>query len=233
MKDTKILFVDDDRDLVDLLRYAFQRDGYTVYCAYDGINALKLADLEQPDIVVLDLNLPRLGGMEVLRELRKASDTPVIVLSAIGDEDHLVNGLNLGAMDYVVKPFRPRELRARVEAQLRRAQIRGQMPAMPNEPLRCGDIVLDPQRREVMQAGRPVHLTQHEFALLHYLMLNRGIVVPVSDIIANVWGYNTEGDENIVRIAVSRLRRKVEADPSHPSYLFNSPGAGYMLSDKP
>ncbi len=231
MNDTKILFIDDDRDLVDLLRYAFQRDGYVVFCAYDGIDALKLVALEQPDIVVLDLNLPRLQGMDVLRELRKTSRVPVVVLSAIGDEDHLVNALNSGAYDYVVKPFRPRELRARVEAQLRRADLERRIP-LPNQPLTCGEIVLDPQRRQVTLRGQPLHLTHQEFSLMYYLMLNRNIVVPVSDIIANVWGYDTDGDENMVRITISRLRRKVESDPSHPSYLLNSPGAGYMLSDR-
>ncbi len=231
MNEKKILFVDDDRDLVDLLRYAFQRDGYTVFCAFDGTNALRLTELERPDIVVLDLNLPPHGGMHVLGELRRVRHVPVIVLSALGDEDHQVNALNLGADDYVVKPFRPRELRARVESRLRRARMDQRLPTRPNEPLVAGEIALDPQRREVMLGGQPVHLTYHEFSLLHYLMLNRGIVVPVSEIIANVWGYNTDGDENVVRITVSRLRRKLEPDPSRPSYLLNSPGAGYMLRD--
>jgi two-component system, OmpR family, response regulator VicR len=225
----KILCVDDDRDLVDLLSYVFQRDGFAVSAAYDGEAALALAQREKIDIILLDLNLPKLHGMQVLRELRRDPNVTIIVLTALGDEDHLVTALNLGADDYLVKPFRPRELRARVQATLRRSRLDAPTLTTSRGPLQCGEIALDPQRREVTVAGHPVQLTYHEFALLHYLMLNRDIVVPVPDIIANVWGFDAEGEDSMIRTTMSRLRRKVEADPAHPRYLTNRRGQGYLF----
>ncbi len=227
----RILFVDDDRDLVDLLRYAFKREGHAVAVAYDAESAANVVQLEKPDVIVLDLNLPKRHGMDLLRDLRRDPDVAIIVLSAIGDEDHLVNALNLGADDYVVKPFRPRELKARVNALVRRTQRQAPTAATFRGTLSSGEITLDPQRREVTIGGRAVHLTHHEFALLHYLMLNREILVPVPDIIVNVWGFDTESSDNVVQVTMSRLRRKIETDPAHPRYLVNSPGEGYMFRD--
>ncbi|MGE5141074.1 MAG: response regulator transcription factor, partial [Rudaea sp.] len=149
MHPVKILLVDDDTDLVDWLGYAFRRDGYKVYTATNGEAASRLFETQAPDVVVLDLVMPRRDGMEVLRDIRKQSNAPVILLTAVGDEDHVIKALKSGADDYVVKPFRPRELRARVEAVLRRAQAAGQARPVPQEPLRCGNIALDPGLKEV------------------------------------------------------------------------------------
>ncbi len=225
----RVLLVDDDHDLIDWQRYVFQRDGHQVYAAFDGTSAVRLFELEQPDMVILDLNLPQRNGIEVLKDLRSHSTVPILILTAIGDEDRLVEALGLGADDYIEKPFRPRELRARVDALLRRSRLVAAVLASSKKTISLGEIELDPQRRQVTVAGTLIHLTRQEFALLHYLMLNRDMVIPFSDIIANVWGYDTDGDENMVRVTMSRLRRKVERDYSQPRYLQNSAGVGYVF----
>jgi DNA-binding response OmpR family regulator len=157
---------------------------------------------------------------------------PVIVLTALGDEDHLVDALQLGADDYLVKPFRPRELRARALALLRRSSAQGATQRRDYQSLSFGDITLDPGAHQATVDGTAVPLTPIEFSLLHYLMLNRNIVVRLSDIIANVWGYEADGNDEVVKVTVSRLRRKIEADPSQPRYIVNVPGVGYKFQEK-
>ncbi len=225
----KILIVDDDCDLVDWLGYSYRREGYTVLGAYNGEAALRLFEAESPDIVLLDLMLPKRSGLEVLQEIRRHSQVPVILLTAVGDEDSVVKGLKNGADDYVIKPFRPRELRARTEALLRRSKIPGKEPVRAAGPLICGEINLDPRTRDVTISGRPVKLTKIEFSVLEYLILNRNAVARIPDILMNVWGYDSDQDEDVVRVTISRLRRKIELDPSHPSYIINLPGEGYMV----
>jgi DNA-binding response OmpR family regulator len=224
----KILIADDDRDLVDWLGYSFRREGYVVVGAYDGESALAKFESEAPDVVLLDLRMPMRTGLQVLQEIRKNSSVPVVMLTAVGDEDTVVQALKNGADDYVVKPFRPRELRARAQALLRRSQ--GGSPAVsPPTPLTCGDITLDPGTREVTLAGVPVKLTHNELGVLEYLILNQGTVMRIPDILVNVWGYDSDEDEEVVRVTVSRLRRKIEADPSRPRRVINVPGEGYKL----
>jgi DNA-binding response OmpR family regulator len=229
----KILFADDDRDLVDLLRYAFKRDGHNPITAFDGEAALRLIQSEAPDIVVLDVNMPKRSGLDVLQELRQYSQVPVLMLTAVGDEDHLVAAFKLGADDYLVKPFRPRELSVRVEALQRRSKPTTRGRDVPRQALNCGEITLDTHSREVLIAGQPVKLTRNEYALLHYLMLNKGIIVNVSDILVNVWGYDAEESEDIVKVTISRLRHKIEPDPSHPRYIKTMHGVGYSIQDRP
>ena len=229
----KILLADDDQELVDLLRYAFKRDGHTPVLAYDGDVAWRVFASEQPNVVILDLNMPKRSGLNVLAEIRRHSQVPVLMLTGIGDEDNLVNALKAGADDYLVKPFRPRELKARIEALLRRSQSTHPHQAAPGAPLRCGNLTLDPRRRAVTIADRPVRLTRNEFALLHYLMLNRETVVNVSNIIMHVWGYDADESEDIVKMTVSRLRRKIEPDPAHPSYIKTVHGVGYVVEETP
>ncbi len=226
----KVLLADDDQDMVDWLGYSLRKDGYTVLTAYRGDAALFIYRTQAPDIVVLDQMMPRMNGMEVLAEIRRESKTPVILLTAVGDEDFIVRALKSGADDYVVKPFRPRELKARIEAVLRRTQVSAE--TRPVGPLTCGEIWLDPGAKEVRVAGEPVQLTRIEFHLLEYLLLNRGRVVSISDALARVWGYEAEQNEDTVRVAISRLRRKIELDPSNPRYVVNVPGEGYMIQDK-
>jgi DNA-binding response OmpR family regulator len=225
----KILLADDDRDLVDMLRFILQREGYTIVTAFDGEVALRVFKAESPDLIVLDLSMPRLSGFEVLQEIRRASKVPVIVLTCLGDEDHLVSALERGADDYLAKPFRLRELKARTSALLRRVRDRGADGEKPIKPLLLGDISLNAKTMEVCVAGRAVKLTRTEFALLQYLMLNYDTVQSSSDIIANVWGFSDEANEDLVRVTISRLRRKIEPDSTSPRYVVNVPGFGYRF----
>ena len=225
----KILLADDDRDLVDLLSYVFKRHGHTPVGVYDGQAALQAFHAISPDLVILDLNMPRLGGRETLRELRKHSQVPVIILTAVGDEDRLVSAFEEGADDYIVKPFRHRELVVRADALLRRNPTQSGRAAAAAKAMTCGDIAIDPRRREVSVAGSPLRLTRTEFNLLYYLMLNQGTVLSVSDIISNIWGFDSEVSEDAVMVSISRLRHKVEPDPAHPRYIVTTPGAGYMF----
>jgi two-component system response regulator VicR len=226
---TKILLVDDDRDLVDMLRYIFQREGYTIITAYDGEVALRAFKAESPDLIVLDLSMPKRSGFQVLQEIRRMSKVPVIVLTCLGDEDHLVTALEGGADDYLAKPFRPRELKARTSALLRRAQHGKESRDKALKPLLLGDISLNAKTTDVFVAGRVVKLTRTEFALLQYLMVNYDIVLSQSDIIANVWGFDAEGNDDLVRVTISRLRRKIEPDPTSPRYIVTVPGVGYRF----
>lgn len=229
----KVLVADDDRELVELLDYALKRDGHRVVSAYDGLTALQLIQMEKPDLVLLDVNMPKQDGLEVLRELRRRSKVPVLVLTVRTDEDSVVTALELGADDYVYKPFRPRELRARVRSLLRRHQGWSEMNMAVTEKLLFGDICLDPLSRQVSVRGEAVKLTPTEFSLLHFLMLNRDGVVRPSSIVANVWGYDADETDDVVRVFVSRLRRKIERDPSNPRSIVNVPGFGYMFQAEP
>jgi DNA-binding response OmpR family regulator len=225
----KILLVDDDRDLIDMLRYVFTREGYTVSIACDGNTALRTFTAESPDLVLLDLGMPKRSGFEVLSEIRRTSQVPVIILTSWDSEDHLVQALDNGADDYVTKPFRPRELKARVRVILRRSQNNGETSGKTHDSLLMGDISLNARTMEVSVGGQNVKLTRMEFALLQYLMVNYDKVLSTSDILANVWGFNAEQSEDLVRVTISRLRRKIEPDPSSPCYIVNVPGMGYRF----
>lgn len=225
----KLLLADDDRELVELLRYAFNRDGHRMITAYDGATALQLFQVERPDLVLLDVNMPKRSGVEVLREIRRRSKVPVLMLTVQADEDSVVNALEYGADDYVTKPFRPRELRARVRALSRRRQDWPESNGHHMEKIAFGDIQLDPVPREVRVRGEQVKLTPTEFSLLHFLMLNHNVVVRPSSIMANVWGYDADETDDVVRVCISRLRRKIELDPSNPRCLVNVSGVGYKF----
>ncbi len=228
----KVLVADDDRELVELLDYALKRDGHRVVTAFDGMTALQLIQMEKPDLVLLDVNMPKQNGIEVLRELRRRSKVPVLMLTVRTDEDSVVSALELGADDYVYKPFRPRELRARVRALLRRHQGMPATSPAPAEKLVIGDICLDPQLRQVWVRGDSIKLTPTEFSLLHFLMLNRDGVLRPSSIVANVWGYDADETDDVVRVFISRLRRKIEIDPANPRSIVNVPGFGYKFQSE-
>lgn len=225
----KILLADDDRDLVQVLVYAFEREGFAVTTALDGDAAVARAEAESPDLIVLDLMMPKRSGMAALGALRKFSATPILVLTALSDEDQVVRALELGADDYLVKPFRTRELKARIHALLRRTQgTRGADKQGPRQ-LVTGSVRLDLDAYLVSANGQTSHLTRTEFGLLHYLMLNHDRVMSVPEIIANVWGYDAEENDKVVKVFVSRLRRKIEPDPSNPRTIVNVPGLGYKF----
>lgn len=225
----KILVADDDRDLVDLIRYTFHREGYTVVTSFDGEMTLRVFQSEKPDLVVLDLLMPRRDGMEVLQEIRKATDVPIIMLSAQRDEEHIVNALYKGADDYMVKPFGPHELRARTKALMRRTVERSDKRTMQGSPLEFGQVKLNPQTREVFVGEKQVHLTRTEFSLLMHLMINHDTVISFDDLLSNVWGYDGEQNYQVVKVTISRLRRKLGDDSTFPRYIVNVPGTGYRF----
>jgi len=221
----KILVVDDEAKIVKLVRSYLEQAGYTVVEAGDGQTALIQARREKPDLVVLDLGLPGIDGLEVARTLRRERDTPIIMLTArIEDTDRIV-GLELGADDYVTKPFNPRELVARVRAVLRRTG--GALPAP--EMLRAGGLVLDLGGHEATLDGRPVELTPTEFALLAVLLQNPGRAFTRLELLERVQGYAYEGYERTIDAHIKNLRAKLGDDPRHPHYVQTVFGVGYKL----
>jgi len=222
----KALVVDDDRVLADLVAFTLRREGYHVVQAFDGPGALQRWQDEQPDIVVLDVNLPKtvppLDGFTVCQRIREQADTPIILLTVRGEEDDIVRGLKLGADDYMLKPFSPRQLVARIEAVLRRV---GKAPAPAIRII--GDLAFDAARRTVqIGEGEPVSLTALESRLLDVLTLNAGQILPNEAIINHVWGVEG-GDRDMLRQLVRRLRGKIEPDSSNPRFIETVPGLGY------
>lgn len=224
----KALIVDDDRVLADLLAFTLRREGFQVSQAYSGPAALAQWQAERPDIVVLDVNLPQLDGFAVCRRIRAEADTPIIMLTVRGEEDDIVRGLELGADDYIHKPFSPRQLVARVHAVLRRAG-----KTMVPTTRRVGELSLDPSRREArVGRGELIPLTPLETRLLDYLMANAGQVLTTEAIIAHVWGPEG-GDRDMLRQLVHRLRGKIEPHPTTPIFIETVPGRGYGLAVPP
>lgn len=221
----KILVVDDDLELLRLIAFALRQAGYLVLEAQDGPSALSTFERERPDLVVLDVNLPRLNGFEVLKKIRAASGTiPVMMLTVRTAEEDQVRGLDLGADDYLGKPFSPRTLLARVRALLRRVGV--ERPA----PLTSGDLVLDLETQSVrVRGGEWVRLTNLEARLLHLLLANGGHTLPLERLTSHVWGYRGLGDRQLLKQLVHRLRRKIEDDPTSPRYLVTVSGVGYAL----
>ncbi|HSB88684.1 MAG TPA: response regulator transcription factor [Anaerolineales bacterium] len=221
----KALIVDDDLALADVLAFTMRRAGYDVNLAHDGLAALEAWRSDGPDLIILDLNLPKLDGLKVCQQIRREADTPIIILSVRGDEDDVVRGLELGADDYVVKPFSPRQLIARAEAVLRRAKA----PPLSPAPLTAGDLTLDPARGVVQRGDQAtVQLTRQECRLLEVLLLNRGQVLPAESLIDAVWG-SGGGDRAMLKQLVYRLRHKLETDPANPVYVKRVSGVGYTL----
>jgi DNA-binding response OmpR family regulator len=227
----RILLVDDDRELIDLLAFALKRAGLEPIGAHDAATALRLFEERKPDLVVLDINLGSSSGLDVLRELRRRSPLPVIMLTALDSEEDKVRGLEAGADDYLTKPFSHRELIARIRAQLRRSGQEWPVRRAPETRLEVGTITLDLAEHSVTKSGQPVSLTVTEFRLLHCLMSNAGTVVPTAMLLKQVWGYNDPGGSDVVRVTVHRLRRKLEEDPARPQLLHTIPGVGVRLAE--
>jgi two-component system response regulator VicR len=225
---SKILVVDDEPPIVDVLAYNLQRANYQVSIARDGEEALAKARQEQPDLIILDLMLPRLDGLEVCRALRRERDVPIIMLTARDGEVDRVVGLELGADDYVVKPFSIRELMARVKNVLRRAAPRPE--AFPPPPLQVGPLTVDAARHEVRWHEAELELTSLEFDLLYTLARHAGQVLSREQLLEQVWGYDYYGDLRVVDAAVKRLRAKLrQASPQDPEMLTTVRGVGYKL----
>jgi DNA-binding response OmpR family regulator len=225
----KALIVDDDLVLADVLSFTLRRAGFQVVAVHDGLAALDAWRSESPDLIILDLNLPKLDGLDVCRRIREHDTVPIIILSVRSEDDDVVRGLELGADDYVPKPFSPRQLVARAQAVLRRAGV-----ATPTAgPLVAGDLTLDLSRRELTRAGHlMVQLTPLECRLMEVLMLNVGHVLPADTLITQVWG-PAGGDRTMLKQLVHRLRTKIEPDPDQPPYLETVPGVGYALIKRP
>ena len=221
----KALIVDDDRVLADVVAFTLRREGFDVIQAYDGAAGLARWMEAQPDLVILDVNMPKMDGFEVCRQIRAQADTPILLLTVRGEEDDIVAGLEMGADDYVVKPFSPRQLVARAKAILRRA---GGKPS-PTQ-LQIGDLIFIPARRGVSLTpeGEPVSLTPLESRLLECLMINAGQVLTFATIIDHVWGPGG-ADRDMLRQLVRRLRTKMEPDSSEPTYIQTVPGLGYGI----
>ena len=222
----KVLVVEDDADLLDLTTYALRREGYTVLSAVDGQQALARWEAEKPDIVLLDVNLPKLNGWEVCRRIRHEGGTPVIMLTAQDEEEDVVRGLTLGADDYVTKPFSAKQLTARMKAVLRRSAADTYRQAV--REVRAGDLRLDLQSHEVTKGGAPVQLTVLEFRILYLLAMNEGRVIPYSRLIEYVWGYD-RGEVNLLKTHISHIRKKLGIPAQGPGSIRSVPGVGYTL----
>jgi two-component system alkaline phosphatase synthesis response regulator PhoP len=227
MAGKRVLVVDDDTKTVELVKLYLNRDGYRVITAYEGDEALRLAREAQPDLIVLDLMLPGINGLEICRILRKESDVPIIMLTAMTTDEDKLAGLGLGADDYVTKPFSPRELAARVRAVLRR---------LPGERgpdmITHGDLTIDFLKHEAYLNDKPLNLTPIEFKLLGTMVKEPGRVFSRAQIIEKALGYDFDGFDRTIDVHILKLRRKLEPDPRHPRYIKTIYGAGYKLLEE-
>ncbi|QQK81756.1 response regulator transcription factor [Salicibibacter cibi] len=225
----KILVVDDEQPIADILEFSLQKEGFEIEVAYDGTEALEKVDAFKPDLILLDIMLPNKDGMEVCREVRKNYDMPIIMLTAKDSEIDKVLGLELGADDYVTKPFSTRELLARVKANIRRLQVVPEAERKNTGTKQIGDLTIDPEAYLVRKRGTPIELTHREFELIHYLGSHIGQVMSREDLLQSVWGYDYFGDVRTVDVTVRRLREKVEDNPSYPNWIITRRGVGYYL----
>ena len=226
-----ILVVDDEKPIADILQFNLIKEGYTVICAYDGEEALEKVEEQQPDLMLLDIMLPKRDGMEVCREIRKKYDFPIIMLTAKGSEIDKVLGLEMGADDYVTKPFSTRELIARVKANMRRLNVVAQVeePVEASNNISIGSLTIQPDAYLVLKRGEAIELTHREFELLHYLAKHIGQVMTREHLLQTVWGYDYFGDVRTVDVTIRRLREKIEDNPSHPTWIVTRRGVGYYL----
>lgn len=223
----KVLVIDDDVDLVDVISYALRREGFNVQIAVDGQQAVQRLKAGRPDVILLDIRLPKVSGLEVLKRIREADNVPVIVLTALNDEETILKAFSLGADDFITKPFSPRQLTARIRAVTRRG---GSAPnTSPGRVLRLGEASLDLDSHELSVGNRSVRLTPTEFKLLHILAVNEGRVVSVSRLVEYIWGYN-EDDSGLLRTHISHIRAKLQQlGVTAGIEITGIPGVGYRL----
>ena len=230
MKPFRILIVDDEERIINFLRTKLKASGYEVFAACNGVDALEQAHSQEPDLIVLDLVMPRMDGFEFLKEVRNFSGVPVIILSAREADADKIRGLQLGADDYLPKPFNPDELVARIGAVRRRLEPLDRR--VTPEVFRSGDVVIDFKRRSALVKGEEKHLTQMEWLLLSELARNAGRLMLYEDLLTRVWGSEYRNDMQILRTWISRLRYKLESDPNEPKLIRTIPKAGYII-DQP
>ncbi|MDP2324469.1 MAG: response regulator transcription factor [Gammaproteobacteria bacterium] len=220
----KILVADDDRDLLELVAFTLAQSGFLALKAADGHDALRIFGVESPDLLILDINMPGLSGFEVCEAVRRKSRVPVMMLTVRGEEEDLVRALELGADDYLNKPFSPRTLLARVRALLRRAGME------VSSPVSAGRLRLDVEEHTLQIGARPIiRLTKLELRLLQLLLVNTGHTVSSDRLLGQVWGHRSAGDRQLLKQLVHRVRQKIERDPAEPEILQTVPGAGYRL----
>jgi two-component system, OmpR family, response regulator len=224
----KILVVEDDANLLETVRYNLRKEGYDTVIAVDGEQAVVTTRREKPDLIILDIMLPKLNGFEVCRILRKEMTVPILMLTAKVDETDKVVGLEIGADDYMTKPFSMRELLARVHAMLRRAKITKSPPSSP-QSFKIGALEIDTARHMASLSGATLDLSPKEFDLLAFLARNKGLVFSREQLLEKVWGYDFAGDTRTVDVHIRWLRQKIEADPARPGYLLTVRGTGYKL----
>jgi len=235
MEGSKVLIVEDDQTLLSVLKYNLVKEGFAVVTAADGVEALEVARRERPQLIVLDVMLPKLDGFEVCRILRRETTAPILMVTARSEEIDKVVGLELGADDYMTKPFGMREFLARVRAMLRRVEMMTQEATASREKVdstvRAGELEADLARHQVSMRGSPLDLGPKEFDLLVFLMRNRGQVFSRDHLLEKVWGYEYAGGTRTVDVHIRWLRQKIEADPSHPRLLLTVRGAGYKFEE--
>ncbi len=229
MAQSKILVVEDDPNLLGTLKYNLLKEGYVVVTAADGAGAVEISRTEKPDLAVLDIMLPKLSGFEVCRILRKDTNIPIMMLTARTEEVDKIVGLEIGADDYMTKPFSMRELLARIRAMLRRVDMTVPQPAAAPAPLKVAELEIDTGGHLASCRGKPLELTPKEFDLLLFLARNRGMVFSREQLLEKVWGYDYSGDTRTVDVHIRWLRKKIETDPAHPIHLLTISGAGYKL----
>lgn len=226
----KILVVDDEVSIVKIIEYNLKKEGYEVLCANNGKDGYKLAIEQNPDLVLLDIMMPEMDGYEVCKRIRERSNVPIIMITARAEEVDKVVGLELGADDYVTKPFGNRELMARVKAHLRRNSSGDNKTETSNNSGRFGDIVIDFERYEVYKRGEVIYLTVREFELLKFLATQKNQIFSREVLLEKVWGYEYFGDVRAVDVTIRRLREKVEDDPGKPRYIITKRGFGYYFT---
>ncbi len=226
-----ILIIEDEKNIQHFMSKILKRHDYRVFCADTGTEGLELVRSQCPDIILLDLGLPDMDGSEIISSVRTWSSTPIIVISARTAEDEKVRALDLGADDYITKPFGTSELLARIRASLRHSNRLMTDSELYIRPYRCGDMILDFSKRLLTIEGKEIHLTPIEYKIVACLARNSGKVITYSSILSNVWGPYTDGDNKILRVNMANIRRKLEKDPAQPRYIFTEVGVGYRMAE--
>ena len=231
MANKKVLIVDDDSNICELLRLYLEKDGFDTIIANDGESAIVKFNLEEPDLILLDIMLPKLDGWQVCRAIRKNSDVPIIMITAKGETFDKILGLDLGADDYVTKPFGTSELLARIRGTLRHWAARKDTSVETLGIFRTGELIIDFGKRRVTVRGEEVHLTQNEFRIVSLLSANAGKVLTYDFILKELWGPAAKGDNQALRVHMANIRRKLEKNPAEPQYIFTEVGVGYRMTE--
>jgi len=225
----KILIVDDEKNIVDILKFNLKKEGFTTIEAYDGEQAIEMALAEKPDLILLDVMLPKMDGFTVCRKLRQSISTPILMLTAKEEEVDKVLGLELGADDYITKPFSQRELMARVKSNIRRSSLE-ENDAIKGNMIKCGLLIIDVDRYEVKREDVTIELTLREFELVKFLAMHPGQIFSRENLLEKVWGYEYYGDVRTVDVTIRRVREKLEKDPSNCEYIMTKRGVGYYFN---